>query len=216
MKKFTISALGALVVVIAGCNWPLDIRGNRQITTDQKKIGEFSEIDASGSFKIEWHSGAPSLSITTDENLHQYIDNSIADNRLRLRTRERISPTHGIKVVVSSSARKGAKISGAVDLTVPQIAGPKFYFQATGASDVKLDGNVDELMADMTGASDLRAKNLQTKSAEISTTGAADAEIAVSDSLKVSITGAGSVAYHGNPPHIEKHVTGAGSIRHKD
>ena len=71
-------------------------------------------------------------------------------------------------------------------------------------------------MADMTGASDLRAKNLQTKSAEISTTGAADAEIAVSDSLKVSITGAGSVAYHGNPPHIEKHVTGAGSIRHKD
>ena len=216
MKKITILALGALVVLVAGCNWPLGIRGNGHITTDHRTIGEFSELDASGGFDIEWRNGPPSLSITTDENLLQYIDNSITDIRLRLRTRERISPTHKLKIVVSSLTRNGAKISGAVDLTVPQLAGPKFYFKATGASDVKLDGSVDELLADMTGASDLRAKNLQTKTVEISTTGAADADIAVSDSLKVSITGAGSVNYHGNPPHIEKHVTGAGSIRHKD
>jgi hypothetical protein len=34
--------------------------------------------------------------------------------------------------------------------------------------------------------------------------------------LKVSITGAGKVIYSGNPPVVEKHVSGAGSIRHKD
>jgi hypothetical protein len=33
--------------------------------------------------------------------------------------------------------------------------------------------------------------------------------------LKVAITGAGKVKYSGNPK-IEKHITGAGSIRHKD
>ena len=42
------------------------------------------------------------------------------------------------------------------------------------------------------------------------------AEVAVSETLKVSITGAGKVIYSGNPPTIEKHISGAGSIRHKE
>jgi len=46
--------------------------------------------------------------------------------------------------------------------------------------------------------------------------GAADVTISVSETLRVSVTGAGDVKYYGNPPTIEKHVTGAGSIRHKD
>jgi hypothetical protein len=59
-------------------------------------------------------------------------------------------------------------------------------------------------------ASELNASGLQTKTAEISTTGAADAEIAVAETLKVAITGAGKVSYSGNPTTIEKHITGAG------
>jgi len=133
-----------------------------------------------------------------------------------LRTHEQIWPTHGIKVVISSPTRAGARISGAVKLTANQISGPKFALESTGAAHVKLDGNVDELLADMTGASDLDASGLQTKTIEISTTGAADAEIAVSEILKVAITGAGKVSYSGNPKTIEKHITGAGSIRHRD
>ena len=68
----------------------------------------------------------------------------------------------------------------------------------------------------MTGASELHAGGLQTKTTEIATTGAADAEIAVSETLKVAITGAGKVSYSGNPKTIEKHISGAGSIRHRD
>jgi len=32
----------------------------------------------------------------------------------------------------------------------------------------------------------------------------------------VAIAGAGKVTYSGNPPTIEKHISGAGSIRRKD
>jgi len=204
-----------LIFVAAGCRW-VGIRGNGHIKTDERTISAFANIDASGAFQIEWKSGAPALSITTDENLLTYIDNHISGDTLRLRTHEQIWPTHGIKVVISSPTRAGARISGAVKLTANQISGPKFALESTGASQVKLDGNVDELLADMTGASDLNASGLQTKTIEISTTGAADAEIAVSEILKVAITGAGKVSYSGNPKTIEKHITGAGSIRHRD
>ncbi len=215
MNKITISVVAASLVLVAGCRW-IGIRGNGNIKTDERTISAFANIDASGAFTIEWQNGAPALRITTDENLLPYIDNHISGDTLRLRTHEQIWPTHGIKVLISSPTRAGAKISGAVKLIANQIAGPKFALESTGASRVTLDGSIDELLADMTGASELKASGLQTKTSEISTTGAADAEIAVANTLKVAITGAGKVTYSGNPKTIEKHITGAGSIRHRD
>jgi hypothetical protein len=215
MKKITISVVVACLVLAAGCRW-IGIRGNGHIKTDERTISAFANIDAGGAFEIEWKSGAPALSVTTDENLLAYVDNHISGDTLRLRTHEQIWPTHGIKVVISSPTRAGAKLSGAVKLTANQISGPKFALESTGAARVTLDGSIDELLADMTGASELNAGGLQTKTAEISTTGAADAEVAVAETLKVAITGAGKVSYSGNPKTIEKHISGAGSIRHRD
>jgi len=215
MKKITIVFLAACIALVAGCNW-VGIRGNGHIKTDERTISAFANIDASGTFQIEWKSGAPTLSIKTDENLLPYIDNQISGETLHLRTHEQIWPTHGIKVVISSPTRTGAKTSGAVKLTGNQLSGARFALESTGAAEVELDGNIDELLADMTGASELHAGGLQTKTTEISTTGAADAEIAVSETLKVAITGAGKVSYSGNPKTIEKHISGAGSIRHRD
>jgi hypothetical protein len=215
MKKLHLSVLCALVLAAGGCDWQ-GIRGNGHIVTDQRTVADFSEIHASGAFDIEWRSGPPAMTITTDENLLPYIENNNIDNRLELRTRERVHASHGIKVVISSSNRSGAKLSGASDLNAPALAGQHFALQSSGAADVTLDGTIDELLADMTGASDLKAKSLQARIVQISTTGAASASVNATDTLRVAITGAGDVAYYGNPKTIEKRITGAGSIHHKD
>ena len=215
MKKITIVLLATCLVWTAACHW-VGIRGNGHIKTDESPVSAFANIDARGGFTIEWQNGPPSLRITTDENLLRYINSNVSDDTLHLRTREQIRPSHGVQVVISSPTRAGARITGAVKLSAKQLSGPRFAVESRGASRVSLDGKIDELLADMTGASELAASALQTKTAEISTTGAADAEIAVADKLKVAITGAGKVRYSGNPPTIEKHITGAGSIRHKD
>jgi hypothetical protein len=193
----------------------LGVRGNGHLKTDQRETTDFSELQADGSFDIEWRSGPPSLTITTDENLLSYIENGVRGNKLRLHTRERLLPTHGLKVVISSSSRTGSRLTGASELIAHQLTGDSYAVQTTGAADVKLDGTIDHLLADMTGASELSAKGLQTRTAEISTTGAASADVSVSDSLKVTITGAGEVVYHGNPT-VQKSVTGAGEVRRKD
>jgi hypothetical protein len=215
MNKTTIAFLTGLLLVTAGCRWG-GIMGNGHIVTDTRPVSDFSEIEAGGGFQIEWRSGPPSLSITADENLLRYIDNQNVDHRLRLHSHGNIWSYHGIKVAISSSTRSGAKLTGAANLTANQLSGHSFAIESTGAAKVYLDGTVDELVTDMTGASKLEAGSLKTKTAEISSTGASHAEVAVSDSLKVSITGAGKVIYSGNPPTIEKHISGAGSIRHKE
>lgn len=215
MKKIPIALLAACVALLGGCHLP-GIRGNGHIKTEERPITAFTNVEASGAFEIAWENGPPSLRITTDGNLLPYIENEVSGDTLRLSTREHVWPTHGIKVAISSPTRTAAKIRGAVKLTVKQVSGPIFALESKGASEVTLDGSVDRLLADMTGASQLVADNLQAKTAEISTTGAGDADVAVSDTLKVVITGAGKVTYSGNPPTIKKQITGAGSIRHKD
>jgi hypothetical protein len=214
MKNLRIALLPALFA-IAGCHVG-GIVGNGHVVTDTRAVTDFSEIEADGGFRIEWRNGAPSLSITTDENLLQYITNENADHRLRLHSRGNLWPSHHVNVVISSTTRSGAKLTGAAELTADQLSGPSFAVESRGAAKVHLDGKVDDLITDMTGASKLEADSLQTKTAEISSTGASKANVAVSESLKVSITGAGKVDYTGNPPTVEKHVSGAGSIHHKD
>src|SRR6266850_850990 len=109
--------------------------------------------------------------------------------------RNRVRPTHGVKISVSSSSLDGVKLSGATDLVAKGITGRTFAVETSGASSIILDGSVDELLADMTGASELKAKGLQAKTVEISTTGAADAWVTAAEKLRVAITGAGDVTY---------------------
>ena len=214
MKKLSLALLPGLLL-IAGCHIG-GIMGNGHIVNDPRTVTDFSEIEANGGFRIEWRTGTPSLVITTDQNLLQYISAENEDHRLILHSRGNLWPTHNITVVLTSPQRSGAKLNGAARLTADGLSGPNFAVESTGAARVHLSGKVDDLITDMTGASKLEADTLQTRTAEISSTGASHAEVAVSESLKVSITGAGKVIYSGNPPTVEKHVSGAGSIRHKD
>ena len=215
MRKILIVLLAGCVVLVVGCHLP-GIRGNGRIKTEERPVTRFANVDASGAFVIEWENGSPAVRITTDENLLPYIESVVSGDTLHLSTREHVWPTRGIKVAISSLTRTGGKMRGAVKLTAKQLSGPTFALESKGASEVTLDGSVDQLLVDMTGASQLAADRLQAKTAEISTTGAGDADVAVSDTLKVVITGAGKVTYSGNPSSIKKQITGAGSIRHKD
>ena len=61
-----------------------------------------------------------------------------------------------------------------------------------------------------------KARGLQARIVEISITGAGSAVVNASNTLRVAITGAGDVTYFGNPKTVERHISGAGSIRHKD
>ena len=216
MKILPLFALSAVALCLAGCEIDLGIKGDGQVVTVQQQIGPFTEISGRGALRIEWRSGAPSLSVTTDRNLTQYLEAKNSGNRLELQMRERVRPTHGIKIVVTSPTLNGAKMSGAADLIAHGITGSTFAVQTKGAANVILDGTVDELLADLTGAAKLKAGDLKAQTVEISTTGATDAWVHAEQKLRVAITGAGDVTYSGNPPTIERKITGAGSIRHKD
>jgi hypothetical protein len=199
-------------LILPACDF-VGKRGNGVVTTESRPTTDFSAVDASGAYKIFWSPGSPTLSISTDQNLLNEVTAIVTDGKLRIRTKERVRPTHGIKIVISSQMVTGARMRGAIDFNGSKLATSSFFIESDGASDVILDGTVDNLTARLRGAGDMNAESLQAKAVEISLMGAADAKVNATESLDVSIKGAGDVRYGGNPKTIKKSIAGAGSVR---
>src|SRR5438045_8723191 len=88
---------GLIATLLAACDWDVGIRGNGHVVTIQQQVGTFSEVSGRGALRIEWHAGAPALSITTDENLIGEFEARTNGNRLELRVRNRVRATDGIQ-----------------------------------------------------------------------------------------------------------------------
>jgi hypothetical protein len=215
MKNFSLLAASVAALFLGACEFDIGTKGSGHIITNQQQVGPFSEVVGRGGLRIEWQNGPPSLSVTTDDNLIGDFEARNVGNRLEIRMRESVRPTHGIKVAISSPSLTGVKLTGACDLIAHGLTGSSFAVQSSGAANIILDGAVDHLLGDLTGASELKAKTLQAKVVEMTTTGASSAWVNATEKLRVAITGAGDVSYSGNPT-IEKRITGAGKIHHKD
>ncbi len=208
MKKLLLLPL----LFLASCD-VTGLRGNGNLVTEQRAVTEFSNISAGGIFRIEWKSGPPSCTVTTDSNLLPYVTVKNDGAFLRLSTERSLNPHRNISVVVTSAKLEGVKLSGATRFTAHQVKGEKFFLSTSGASRVELDGAVDDLTASMSGASRLTASAFPTKRTELSIAGAGRAEVFVTEELKASIAGAGKVLYRGNPRRVQRDISGAGSIK---
>lgn len=214
-NKNLTAALSLLVLLSSGCDWR-GIRGNGDIKTEQRPVTAFTRVDAGGFYEIEWHPGAPSFSLTTDENLLSHVKTSVEGNQLKIETQDSIAPSHGVKVAITSPSLDGATLSGAVKLNADRLSGATFGLETSGATKVTLAGKVNRLLASLTGASKLEATNLAADDVELSVTGAGKADVSASNLLRAAITGAGKVSYTGHPKSVEKKITGAGKIEPRD
>jgi len=83
----------------------------------------------------------------------------------------------------------------------------------SGASKTSLNGKVDMVRADCSGASKFYAGDLETSSFSFEASGASFAELWVKDRLSVDASGASKVRYKGQPANIEKNTSGASSVK---
>jgi len=204
--------LVAAVAIIAGCSLP-GIKGDGVIKTENRPLPDFSAVAVNGAYKIKWTSGKPALSISTDQNLLPLIKTTVSGGTLQIKSEGTIRPTQGITIVLSSASLADINLNGAVSLTAGQLSGHDLKLESNGASDLSVAGSVTNLEVNLSGASKLDAKSLQTQTATVSLDGATFGEVTVTDTLKASISGAGALTYSGNPKSVEKDVSGAGSIR---
>lgn len=236
MRKIISLIALTIMLTAGGCiNGFMGARGDGNVIKESRSVGTFEIIDASGGLDIVLvKNGSNSVEVTTDKNLMSHVETYVRGKTLYVESGN-ISQSTELEVRISYETIRHLELSGAVDVSSTQaLAGKKLTIDASGASELDLEVDMEELNMDMSGASEvtlsgrvdnyrfegsgassLDAEDLTAREVRIRISGAGDARIHATEKLTANVSGAGSIRYSGNPVSINKSVSGAGSISQK-
>ncbi len=193
--------------------------GNKNVVNQERPVEPFTGIDVGGAFNVYLTIRDQfSLIIETDENLLEKITTKIRNEKLTI-TSSGIRNASKLNIYVSAPEISYVNVSGAATLKSDNtLAADYLELIASGASNLSLDVDVDELVTEASGASsvkltgtafnhkvkasgasDVKAGNLLTTNTTVAASGAADVKINASEKVTRKISGAGSVKVTGAP-----------------
>lgn len=237
MKKILLIPSFALLA-FASCNFN-QVRGNGHVVSKSFNKTGFKDIDVSSSIDVVLKQGPDySVRIDAEENMLPLIDVRKEGDKLIVGFRDNISvnPTRDVKVYITAPEFRNLEGSGActysnndvikgnelqLDLsgacnTHLNVDVNKLGIEASGASEIDVKGKAVYFSVDGSGSTSVSAFQLMSENATIDLSGAGDAEVFASKSLKADLSGAGSVSYKGNPATVNKEISGAGSVHKAD
>ncbi len=215
MKLKLITGILLIVIGVTGCSF-WGVRGSGKLKTEERKISEFSRIEASGAFSVKVKVGQPpSIKIQAEDNLLSLIKTYVKGKSLIIDTKKNISPRKEIVIYVTTNNLEGIECSGANDIKADGIKCRDFYVDLSGAGSVNLYGDCEKVHAEISGAGNIDAKHLKADHVFISVSGAASAIVYARKYLDASVSGVGSIEYYGDPQETNTNVSGVGSITRK-
>jgi hypothetical protein len=230
----------ALIITISSCDtFGHRVEGNGKIKSETRNVGNFKRIEVSDNIKLHIKQDAAySLRIDADENLMEYIEVDGGGEELRIRTRNgfNLDPSKSIDVYVSAPSLDGLNASGASDVDSENtlsssgtfdmdvsgasnvdidVKAPKVRAGLSGASRAILRGETKDLVLNGSGASELRCFDMLSENTDVDVSGASNADVFASVSLKADASGASNVRYKGSPS-VDQNTSGAGSVGKAD
>ena len=211
------------------------VRGNGKVVTQDRTVGEFTNIDVSGAIQVRITQASPAaLKITTDENLMEYVEVKVDGKTLVIQSKSgyNLDPSEEVTVFISAPAFNEINISGASNVIAEgSISGNEMSLHASGASEIKMEvkllkltselsgastlnlkGEAKEFFTDASGASKILCLDLNTENTELDLSGASNASITAEKELKIEASGASNVEYRGNA-NINQKSSGASNVK---
>lgn len=238
MKKFLILSVCMLCMTFTYAQWGKKIKGNGNVTTENRNTGSFDAIYIAGFFDVELIDGKEGkLTIKGEENLLKHIITEVKDGKLFVKIEKgvNLSPSswkEGIfitipiesvdEVTLSGSGdivgKKTIKtdkfktdISGSGDITLSVIAN-SVTATISGSGDITLNGETSDFDVRVSGSGDVSAYDLSSKNVTANVSGSADIEVTATEMIQARVSGSGDIAYRGNPKKIDTKSSGSGNI----
>ncbi len=201
------------LAVLSGVVFRPSIKGSGVKITESRELKPFSTLKVSGKVRAEIRCGEPqSVSVTTDDNLVQYLETRVRSGELSVRFTRSVSSKAGVLLAVSVPEFDGIGISGAADVTIADIRSDTLKIGVSGAAEIKASGEAGTLQLEISGAGKVHALELAAGTASVRISGTGNVELYAEDELSVNIAGAGRVTCAGQPEKVTKHISGAGRV----
>lgn len=232
-----ITTMSGVSVPLSGCHSDHYRSGSDKIIKQTRPVSDFTEIEVGGAFEVFLRqSESPGVIVEADAEIIEQIVTKVEGSRLKIYLKN--NSTHWMrdidemKVYISIKDLKYLDLSGAVDMvTENRISGTDLKLDASGASEVKLELAMQSLNMDLSGASeltltgtavtvrldgsgasDIEAFGLAVTDLTVYGSGAIEAAVNVTNTLKANMSGACTIRYKGNPK-VDIHSSGASSIK---
>lgn len=214
------------------------VRGNGDVTTQVHDVKSFTTLELAGVLNVYIEQGdKESVTVETDDNLHEYV---IIENRgktLIVDTQKRISIKRKSKMNVFVTVRDIDRlhISGVghvetsetlrlkdLDLRIKSVGNVTLDLEAdyldarlSSVGNVSLSGKIGEAEIDNTGVGKLAAYDLQNEILKLKASGVGKTEVYASKELAIKSTGVGNVYYKGDAVITDLNVRGVGKVKKK-
>jgi hypothetical protein len=211
------------------------IRGNGVITTIEKPVSPFKEVEANGDIKLIVIQGdLKPVKLQGDENILSYIEVLQDGDRITIQTKHGVNlvPTGDLNVYVTSPTYKSIEVSGSSDIVGQnKISSPdELSLHASGAGDIKMEVDAPKVTAGISGSGAVSLKGqtknfdvnlsgaghaycyeLLTENTTVEISGAGSAQVYASVKLDANVSGAGNISYKGNAS-VSQQISGAGNV----
>lgn len=212
------------------------VRGNGDVTTEVHDVKAFSSLELAGVLNVFIEQGdKESVTVETDDNLHDYV---IIENRgktLIIDTQKKISIKRKKKMNVYVTVRDidRLKISGVgnvetsetlrlkdLDLRIKSVGNVYLDLEAdyldarlSSVGNVSLSGKIGEADIDNTGVGKLAAYDLHNEKLSLKAAGVGKTEVYASKELAIKSTGVGNVYYKGDAVITDLNIRGVGKVK---
>jgi len=218
MKRVILLTLLVIILTSSSCKFGhhSGVRGSGTRKTEARELKAFKTIDTTGSFEINITAQKPaSFEIEADDNIVPLIKTEVRGDTLFVTTEQSINPSRSVRLRVTLPELAAVTSRGAGEINIVDANSDSLKLESLGAASIEAAGKAKTVTISSTGAGKVDAGNLIAEKANVDVKGAASVEVNASEQLDVTVAGAGSVQYSGNPKVVNKHVSGIGSVSSK-
>ncbi len=209
----------AVILLTMACN--VSVPGSSAITgsgvtnRQQRSLPEFTGVELSGSADVVVNFGnEQSVVVEADDNILPLVETTVRGSTLviGLKPFASLNTRQPIQVTMTVKALDVASISGSGNITINNLSAKTVNFALSGSGNITAAGNAERVTVSLNGSGNIFLDSLKAKSAGVKLKGSGNIKVYASESLEASIPGSGTVQYRGNPPAVNRSVTGSGNV----
>ena len=178
------------------------IVGSGNQVTENRQFSDFSSVSVSSGFAfVITQSDSFSVKTITNENIQNYIQVSKSGDTLSVG----LKPGYGIatstlRVEIAMPVLNRLELSGGAHGNAEGfVSTNNFEIDASGGSVVQIQGQVNDLIVNSSGGSQLNLSDFSVRNADVNLSGGAQVEINASGRIDANLSGGSQLHYSGNP-----------------
>lgn len=238
MKKIITLGLALSMVAITNAQWGKRVKGNGNVVTIERSVGEYDAVALAGWFDVEFVDGNEGeLTLKGESNLLEYIKTEVKDGKLVIKTEKGVnlrpsSWNNGIHITVPVESINSATLSGSGDIvSKTTLKSDSFKTRISGSGDISLTVDAESVEATISGSGDInlsgkavnfevrasgsgdiKAYELEAENVTAQVSGSADIKVTATQIISARVSGSGDIRYRGNPKKIDTKSSGSGDI----